>query len=124
MIRRGKREVTTVAYELTDDGVLRPYHQRIPLGLPARPGRKPPTERYAIETRRARAAQALQERLARSETILPPSELRSLPLCATYLLYVAGADLRDYLTPATWLLHRKLIRQHTDLDIAVPLREA
>ncbi|MEN9306106.1 MAG: hypothetical protein RL173_38 [Fibrobacterota bacterium] len=124
MIRPNKRNLTTVAYELTTGGELLPYRRRVALGMPLRPGRKSPTEAFANEQRHHAAAQKLRERMARGEPILPPPEMTSLPLIASLLLYVSGVDLRTKLTAATWQLHRKLVRQLTDLDISMPLSKS
>lgn len=120
MMSPDKRSATTLTFELVD-GELKPYRRRIALGMPLRPGRKSPCELHAISQLHEKAAADIRSRLARSEAILPPPELKSLPLIASYMLYVAGVDLRTKLTAPTLQLHRKLIRLLTDLDIFMPL---
>jgi hypothetical protein len=53
---------------------------------------------------------------------LAPPQLKSLPLIATWYLYRCRMDVRQYLSAATLLKHRRAIQLACGLDILIPLR--
>lgn len=105
---------------LLQNGVLRPLPAQGHGVIPEHRGRKSRVEAYAIQQRHQQALRELRDHEDRFGVGVPLPQLATLPLQATFNLWRAGAYLGEYLTPATYLLHRKLIRNQTGIDINIP----
>lgn len=105
---------------LLENGVLRPMPVPGQGTVPDHRGRKSRVEAYAIQQRHQKALRELCVHEDRFGVGVPLQALSSRPLQATFGLWRAGASLGEYLTPATFLLHRKLIRSQTGIDINIP----
>ncbi len=104
---------------LLENGVLRPMPVPGQGTVPDHRGRKSRVETYAIQQRHMQALLELEEHEDRYGVGVPLPALSSRPLQATFGLWRAGACMSEYLTPASYLLHRKLIRNQTGIDINI-----
>lgn len=105
---------------LLQNGVLRPLPAPGAEVVPEHRGRKSRVEAYAIVQRHNLALRELGEHEDRYGVGVPLQALSSSrPLQATFGLWRAGASLGEYLSPATFLLHRKQIRNLTGIDISI-----
>lgn len=112
-----------VAYEL-EDGELRPYkasEHEFAGRRHDRAGRKSRTALYSIRVRHEQAVKKLLEREQRLGRIAPPDNLHGLPLIASYMLWREGNDVANYLSAATYMLHRKLVRASVGIDLSIAL---
>lgn len=109
----------SVTLLLLKDGVLRPLPAPGQGTVPDHRGRKSRTEAYAIQLRHQQALRELREHEDRYGVGVPLPQLSSRPLQATFSLWRAGAYLAEYITPGTFLLHRKSIRNQTGIDINI-----
>ena len=112
-----------IGYELGRDGRVRPYEltdKEFMGSIPKRPGRKQRTELFAITMRHKKSVQEILAKERRNGVVAPPPELHALPLIATYMLWRFGNPLEKYLSASTLLLHRKLIRESTAIDVKIP----
>lgn len=105
---------------LLQNGLLRPLPAPSQGTVPDHRGRKSRVETYAIQQRHMQALRELRDHEDRFGVGVPMPALSSRPLQATFSLWRAGACLSEYLTPATYLLHRKQIRNQTGIDINIP----
>lgn len=118
-----------LAYELVN-GNLQPFliaGSDLGHGCPNRSGRKSRTTLYTLQQVHAQAVATLKHREQRDGRVSPPPELterKALPLIASYLLWRLGHDLGRYLSPATHVLHRRLLREYTGIDIGQPFDDA
>ena len=109
----------SVTLLLLQDGVLRPLPAPGQGTVPDHRGRKSRVEAYAIQQRHQKALRELCVHEDRFGVGVPLPALSSRPLQATFGLWRAGACMSEYLTPASYLLHRKLIRNQTGIDINI-----
>lgn len=104
---------------LLQNGLLRPLPAPSQGTVPDHRGRKSRVEAYAIQQRHQKALRELSVHEDRYGVGVPLPQLATRPLQATFNLWRAGACLGEYLTPATYLLHRKLIRNQSGIDINI-----
>lgn len=107
---------------LLQNGLLRPLPAPSQGTVPDHRGRKSRVETYAIQQRHMQALLELEEHEDRYGVGVPLPQLLSRPLQATFSLWRAGACLSEYLSPATYLLHRKQIRNQTGIDLNIPYK--
>lgn len=112
----------SVTLLLLKDGVLRPLPAPGQGTVPDHRGRKSRVETYAIQQRHQQALRELREHEDRFGVGVPLPQLSSRPLQATFSLWRAGACLSEYLSPATYLLHRKQIRNQSGIDLNIPYK--
>jgi hypothetical protein len=78
-----------------------------------------PTPRI-MSVDRQRHEEEVQALILRGMPRVPNADLGNLVLHGTWLLYWQGVDLRKHLTPWQYESHRRLIREATAIDIAIP----
>lgn len=114
-----------VAYEL-EDGELRPYtasEHEFAGRRHDRAGRKSRTALYSIRVRHEQAVKKMLEREQRLGRIAPPDNLHGLPLVASYMLWRAGNDVANYLSAATYMYHKKMVRDAISIDISIAFEQ-
>jgi len=118
-----------LAFELVD-GNLHPFRitgGHLGQGYPNRSGRKSRTTLFTLQQAHARAIAEVKRREQIDGRVAPPPELterRALPLIASYSLWRHGHDLGQHLSAATHVLHRRLLREYTGIDIDIPFDKA
>lgn len=69
---------------------------------------------------RRRHEDEVQSLILRGMPRVPEADLDSLVLQGTWMLFWIGVDIQSRLTPWQWESHRRLIREATNIDIAIP----
>lgn len=117
-----RQSTRDIVFELDSHGRLRPYDAAEANQVVYRydrAGRKSRTALYSIRLRHDQAVQAQLERERRTGKIEPPDVLLGLPLVASWYLWRLSSSVSERLSSATYMLHRKLIRTSTGIDIAI-----